>query len=894
MNGWLTAIRGTYMWQSVLYNVQTGSGSNGLELVGQSANNIVDGCLFVSNNAAGSANLKLTSDGGLRGEGLVVSNSLLFGANYGVYAPGPGFLSLHLDHNIIDFASVNGLYIAGVDGLRATGNWIYSTGPIAIVSANLGAPTDLHSSITGNYISSTAGYGIWLGANNQGFSASDNTISYGGAAYGVYLELRSSGNSFIGNRLVRSGPGGGTGFFMAGVSAVILANTGDSGVAYYAPAAGRTMALGNEGQGGFIKVAPGIPVLGTWKAGDVILNSSPTASGIAAWICTAGGTPGTWVAIPSASDSATGWQASTITATASIAVGGGAPLTTSNQTGIGSIVLATSPTLTTPNIGNAIGSISGNAATATSLAADPADCSGSNFAIGINAAGVAQCAQPAFSNLSGTATSSQLPTAELLANRNAASGYAGLTADAKLNVTQGWKVWGLADLMDVTATTGNGSTVMLNEVPVLKSYRVADLPAAGTQDRIAIVTDAATAGSCTSGDGDNRSLCRDTGSAWEPLGDGGGGGGSNTKPAVSSSDSSTLYTAQVPRAVGTLVGTPASLDQDARAPSNLSNVRLVGPGGYATIQEALNSLPNTTPPDIGGTIQVTPNYSETLTSGIFITTENTTIEFLGPAVLRMGTNSIQIAPGLRNVVIRGPLPWGGYSGSVAPAVTLDYQGGDAAIQVGGLSALTENVVVENLNFSLAQAGENASAIDAIYLQRYQFNSIRINGSARAAQIGIRIQGGSAPGHWSGSGVISLPYILMHAPGSIGVQYSSLGSGPTNQNEIRGGTILGTLNSSSIGVNYAASGSSGNTAYSLAITGFQQGVHYSAGNVGNALFGGTFKNNGMDIQFDAGANTNEVHGTNGGNGGILRATDRGINNIVWSGGIVVSGFLTIAK
>lgn len=53
-------------------------------------------------------------------------------------------------------------------------------------------------------------------------------------------------------------------------------------------------------------------------------------------------------------------------------------------------------------------STSGNAGTASALAADPSDCTGNNFALGVNATGTASCAQPAFSNLSGTATDAQL------------------------------------------------------------------------------------------------------------------------------------------------------------------------------------------------------------------------------------------------------------------------------------------------------------------------------------------------------------------------------------------------------------------------------------------------------------------------------------------------------
>ena len=51
----------------------------------------------------------------------------------------------------------------------------------------------------------------------------------------------------------------------------------------------------------------------------------------------------------------------------------------------------------------------GNAATATALAAAPSQCSGNNFATGVAASGNANCSQPSFSNLGGSATNSQLP-----------------------------------------------------------------------------------------------------------------------------------------------------------------------------------------------------------------------------------------------------------------------------------------------------------------------------------------------------------------------------------------------------------------------------------------------------------------------------------------------------
>jgi hypothetical protein len=44
----------------------------------------------------------------------------------------------------------------------------------------------------------------------------------------------------------------------------------------------------------------GIPSTKTWAEGDIALCSNPSITGVAAWLCAAGGTPGTWLAIPAA------------------------------------------------------------------------------------------------------------------------------------------------------------------------------------------------------------------------------------------------------------------------------------------------------------------------------------------------------------------------------------------------------------------------------------------------------------------------------------------------------------------------------------------------------------------------------------------------------------------
>jgi hypothetical protein len=95
------------------------------------------------------------------------------------------------------------------------------------------------------------------------------------------------------------------------------------------------------------------------------------------------------------------------------------------------------------------GNISGNAATATALAANPADCGANQFANAIAGNGDLACQQPAFSNLSGSLAAGQMPaltgdvtssagsTATTLPNIVAASTQTKITYNAKGQVTAG-------------------------------------------------------------------------------------------------------------------------------------------------------------------------------------------------------------------------------------------------------------------------------------------------------------------------------------------------------------------------------------------------------------------------------------------------------------------------
>ena len=80
-------------------------------------------------------------------------------------------------------------------------------------------------------------------------------------------------------------------------------------------------------------------------------------------------------------------------------------------------------------------SVSGNASSATALASTPSQCGANNFATGIAASGNANCAQPAFSNLSGTIATTQLPSSVTLTSGTpAANDCAAFTSGTTTNI----------------------------------------------------------------------------------------------------------------------------------------------------------------------------------------------------------------------------------------------------------------------------------------------------------------------------------------------------------------------------------------------------------------------------------------------------------------------------
>ena len=375
------------------------------------------------NNVAG-VGIQIIDDGG--GDHWIAGNNFNSGLMVARFANVLGLVlennesEGHLDRPYQWFATtlVNGTYVGLSSGLSAQGNTTVDSG----VGSNFSLDFLNGGVISGNYGATTGGNGLFSfknGASNQ-----------------------ATGLTIQGNTKLITGSFKTSGGFVDGFGVAVTRNNIRQDTQTY-------VASGHAG--GAQTVTPATPP-SPLGYGDVIAVGQKlfvmNADGTNPEDVTVTATTGTTFTATFASSKSTNWlvygiygpgyngtvfnatsgfQVSGAAASGNVLRGNGsnfvsaqlAALDLSNGvTGTGAVVLANSPTLTTPNIGNAVGSISGNAATATALAVEPADCSGNNFALGINAAGVAQCAQPAFSNLSGTATSGQLPATVVYAGQS--------------------------------------------------------------------------------------------------------------------------------------------------------------------------------------------------------------------------------------------------------------------------------------------------------------------------------------------------------------------------------------------------------------------------------------------------------------------------------------------
>ena len=289
LRGWGVGVDLKYTWNATLDAVNTMYCTVGVRLFGQSVNNVITNSYLVTDGLSGSASISTVSDGGLNGEGLMVSNCLLASGQYGIISS--SFLSLNVVNCIIDLIKSVGIHLTGVKGFCLSNSWCYATGDV-IFSADLGVYEDQFCRVIGNTLTSVSGTsGIFIGDRNKNWIIANNYIS--AANISIYLEFGASGCVVTGNQILSSYA---QAILVVGNNNVIANNTGPGKVAVNSQD-DRNILFNNMAMPIMINgLYTAAPVGGTWKLGDIVYNATPASAGNIGWVCTVAGTPGTWKA----------------------------------------------------------------------------------------------------------------------------------------------------------------------------------------------------------------------------------------------------------------------------------------------------------------------------------------------------------------------------------------------------------------------------------------------------------------------------------------------------------------------------------------------------------------------------------------------------------------------
>lgn len=231
----------------------------------------------------------------------------------------------------------------------------------------------------------------------------------------------------------------------------------------------------------------------------------------------------------------------------------------------------------------------------------------------------------------------------------------------------------------------------------------------------------------------------------------------------------------------------------------------------------------------GGTVNVPPNYTETLAANLVLNSNNTGFLFWGPSLIKMGSFQIIISPGTSGAFIRTLNAGASNTGAVTPEFT--YNGSADAFKVGDATGDLSGIYIEGISVVLSQggvaAGASATAMRLTRVQNSKFDRLFL--------------GGAANGH--------IPLLL---DGSVTF------TGDNHFSNIRAG--LGGFSGSTIKLQNQSVLNVFNTVDVSNAAGVGIGIDMTTGNVASNVF------NGVDVEglatalsFGAGANQNRLHG-----------------------------------
>lgn len=286
IRGFANAILMNYTWDTVIDSVRSIYCVNGVTLFGQSVNNFISN----SNILATECCIETIKDvGGIKGEGLGVSNTLLASSNYGIKSD--GFLLIQLSNVNIDQISISCVILQNCNDFHASSCWFYSNQD-AIVFSALGSIVEQNSSISNSTIQSVEAIGINIDTNNSHISITNNNIKTGstGVPFILKTQIQTSDIVFIGNTCKSDYVG--SNIFIGGDRTIVKDNTGNCSINYFDFS--KRNIIGDNTSNAIQTYNTAPPTTGTWKQGDIVYNVLPTSGSYIGWVCTVAGTAGTW------------------------------------------------------------------------------------------------------------------------------------------------------------------------------------------------------------------------------------------------------------------------------------------------------------------------------------------------------------------------------------------------------------------------------------------------------------------------------------------------------------------------------------------------------------------------------------------------------------------------
>lgn len=307
----ISANQGSFTVKNLRLNGNGVAGVHGIITLGSST--FIQGCIVVAFGGDGIRLTRFTDNGtGLSGVGLnaqmIVNNYITQITGSGIKLNGP--TDGHISGNSISHCGEHGIGTdisggSGAGGWQISGNHIADCGQHGIHNEAATAGTiicnnDIEdfgtSATTGSYA------GISLpSCNEKGVVVTGNNIwtdeSVAGSNYRLIDIASNSGSSVNVSVLGNLGRG-------AGRSTGIEVRLTTAGTGVYAEVVGntiqRTTAAVNLAadvvrmDGNSFQYATAAPSLGTWRVGNRVWNSAPSAGGVAGWVNTVAGTPGTF------------------------------------------------------------------------------------------------------------------------------------------------------------------------------------------------------------------------------------------------------------------------------------------------------------------------------------------------------------------------------------------------------------------------------------------------------------------------------------------------------------------------------------------------------------------------------------------------------------------------